>query len=124
MVQMFTDCRANNRESVRGGRDSYLTKLLPPQMKGPLPSVIALQATPSDIELLLLRSIEWTTFEDGMYDTALEQATVILYVDRVVECQSLEVSLMNRDTRVAWLGDYKGLMDQAYDAVVKLLTSD
>ncbi|KAG2740469.1 hypothetical protein P692DRAFT_20812555 [Suillus brevipes Sb2] len=49
-----------------------------PQMKGPLPSVIALQASPSDIELLLLRSIEWTTFEDGTYDTALEQATVIL----------------------------------------------
>ncbi|KAG1856995.1 nuclear pore protein 84/107 [Suillus subalutaceus] len=142
-----------------------------PQMKGPLPSVIALQATASDIELLLLRSIEWTTFEDGTYDTALEQATVILRyflgagrvslakslvemlprelasidqpeerateylhyrqfftiwdsLDRVVECQSLEVSIMNRDTRAAWLSDYKGLMDQAYDAVVKLLTSD
>lgn len=142
-----------------------------PQMKGPLPSVIALQATPSDTELLLLRSIEWTTFEDGTYDTALEQATVILRyflgagrvslaknlvemlprelasidqpeerateylhyrqfftiwdsLDRVVECQSLEVSIMNRDTRVAWLSDYKGLIDQAYDAVVKLLTSD
>ncbi|KAG2120267.1 107-domain-containing protein [Suillus clintonianus] len=40
--------------------------------------VIPLQATPSDIELLLLRSIEWTTFEDGMHDTALEQVTVIL----------------------------------------------
>jgi len=49
-----------------------------PQMKGPLPSVIALQATPSDVELLLLRSIEWTMFEDGTYDTALEQAIVIL----------------------------------------------
>jgi nuclear pore complex protein Nup107 len=45
-------------------------------------------------------------------------------LDRVVECQSLEVSIMNRDTRAAWLSDYKGLMDQAYDAVVKLLTSD
>ncbi|KAG1769940.1 hypothetical protein EV702DRAFT_676575 [Suillus placidus] len=31
-----------------------------------------------DIQLLPLRSIEWTTFEDGTYDTALEQATVIL----------------------------------------------
>jgi nuclear pore complex protein Nup107 len=31
---------------------------------------------------------------------------------------------MNRDTRAAWLSDYKGLIDQAYDAVVKLLTSD
>ncbi|KAJ8594203.1 hypothetical protein M405DRAFT_760907 [Rhizopogon salebrosus TDB-379] len=142
-----------------------------PQLKGPLPSVIALQGNPSDIELLLLRSIEWTTFEDGTYDTALEQATVILryflgtgrvllaknllemlprelasidhpeerateylhyrqfftiweILDRVVGCQSLEVSTMNRDTRAAWLSDYKGLMDQAYDAVVKLLTSD
>ncbi|KAG2081066.1 hypothetical protein BD769DRAFT_1734392 [Suillus cothurnatus] len=47
-------------------------------MKGPLPSVIALQATPSDVELLLLRSIEWMMFEDGTYDTALEQAIVIL----------------------------------------------
>ncbi|KAG1769091.1 nuclear pore protein 84/107 [Suillus placidus] len=142
-----------------------------PQMKGPLPSVIALQATPSDVELLLLRSIEWTTFEDGTHDTALEQATVILRyflgagrvslaknlvemlprelasidqpeerateylhyrqffaiwdsLDRVVECQSLKVSIMNRDTRAAWLSDYTGLIDHAYDAVVKLLTSD
>ncbi|KAG2346195.1 hypothetical protein BDR05DRAFT_959792 [Suillus weaverae] len=131
-----------------------------PKMKGPLPSVIALQATPSD-----------TTFEDGTHDTALEQATVILRyflgagrvslaknlvemlprelasidqpeerateylhyrqfftiwdsLDRVVECQSLEVSIMNRDTRAAWLSDYTGLMDQAYDVIVKLLTSD
>lgn len=45
-------------------------------------------------------------------------------LDRVVKCQSLEVSIMNRDTRAAWLSDYKGLIDQAYDAVVKLLTSD
>ncbi|KAG1763900.1 107-domain-containing protein [Suillus placidus] len=143
-----------------------------PQMKGPLPSVIALQGTPSDVELLLLRSIKWTTFEDGTYGTVLEQATVILWhfldagrvslaknlvemlpreldsIDqpeervaeyfhyrqfftiwdsldrRVVECQSLEVSIMNRDNRAAWLSDYKGLIDQAYDAVVKLLTSD
>ncbi|KAG1841563.1 hypothetical protein DFJ58DRAFT_718154 [Suillus subalutaceus] len=123
--------------------EHYLQLL--PQMKGLLPSVIALQATPSDIELLLLRFIEWTTFEDGSYDTALGQATDILRyflgagrvslsknlfftiwdsLDRVVECQSLEVSIMNRDTRAAWLSDYKGLMDQAYDAVVKLLTSD
>ncbi|KAG2127432.1 hypothetical protein BD769DRAFT_1668078 [Suillus cothurnatus] len=50
-----------------------------PQMKGPLPSVIALQATPSDVELLLLRSIEWMMIEDGMYDTVLEQATEYLH---------------------------------------------
>ncbi|KAG1880888.1 hypothetical protein F4604DRAFT_1748551 [Suillus subluteus] len=53
-------------------------ELLPQMKGGPHPSVIALQATPSDIELLLLRPIEWTTFEDGTYYTALEQATVIL----------------------------------------------
>jgi nuclear pore complex protein Nup107 len=67
-----------------------------PQMKGPLPSVIALQASPSDIELLLLRSIEWTTFEDGTYDTALEQATVILryFLGRLLSrlyCHSLSL---------------------------------
>jgi nuclear pore complex protein Nup107 len=42
-----------------------------PKMKGPPPSVIALQASPSDIELLLLHSIEWTTFEDETYDSLL-----------------------------------------------------
>ncbi|KAG1769094.1 hypothetical protein EV702DRAFT_1143159 [Suillus placidus] len=32
---------------------------------------------------------------------------------------------MNRDTRAAWLSDCQGLIDHAYDAVVKLLiTSD
>ncbi|KAH7921000.1 nuclear pore protein 84/107 [Leucogyrophana mollusca] len=145
-------------------------ELVPP-LKGPLPSIIALQPSPSDVELLLLRSIEWTTFVEDTYDTALEQATVILRyflgsgrvnlarsllemlprelasidepeerateylhyrqffniwetLDRVVECQSLEVSLMNKDTRVAWLNDYKGLIDQAHDSIIKLLTSD
>ncbi|KAG2115553.1 hypothetical protein BD769DRAFT_1363425 [Suillus cothurnatus] len=34
------------------------------------------------------------------------------------------MSIINRDIRATWLSDYKGLMDQAYDAVVKLLTSD
>ncbi|KAF8553085.1 hypothetical protein OG21DRAFT_1589517 [Imleria badia] len=142
-----------------------------PQLKGPLPSIIALQNPPSEVELLLLRSIEWTTFMEATYDTALEQATVILryflgsgrvalarglldmlprelasidepeerateylhyrqffnvwgLLDRVVECQSLEASLMNKDTRIAWLKDYKGLIDQAYESIVKLLTSD
>jgi nuclear pore complex protein Nup107 len=31
---------------------------------------------------------------------------------------------MNRGTRAAWLSDYKGIIDQAYNAIVKLLTSD
>jgi nuclear pore complex protein Nup107 len=62
------------------------------------------------------------------------------HLDRVVECQSSEASLMNKDTRIAWLKDYKvnqspdpsvwlmsfrqGLIDQAYESIVKLLTSD
>lgn len=52
-------------------------QLLPP-LKGALPSIIALQNPPSEVETLLLRSIEWTTFMEATYDTALEQATVIL----------------------------------------------
>ncbi|KAF9221187.1 hypothetical protein BS17DRAFT_846289 [Gyrodon lividus] len=142
-----------------------------PQLKGSLPSIIALQTPPSVEEMLLLRSIEWTTFMEATYDTALEQATVILryflssgrvalarslldmlprelasidepedrateylhyrqffnvwgLLERVIECQSLEVSLMNKDTRIAWLNDYKCLIDQAYESIVKLLTSD
>ncbi|KAG1805835.1 uncharacterized protein BJ212DRAFT_1303898 [Suillus subaureus] len=96
------------------------------QMKGLLPSVLALQAASSNIELLLLCSIQWTAFEDRMDDTVLEHATIILQdsLDRVIEYQSLEVSIMNQDTRVAWLSDYKGLLDQVYDAIIKLLTSD
>jgi nuclear pore complex protein Nup107 len=49
-----------------------------PPLKGSLPSIIALQPPPSDVENLLLRSIEWTTFLEATYDTALEQANVIL----------------------------------------------
>lgn len=51
--------------------------MLPPA-KGPLPSIIALQSPPTDAELFLLRSIEWTIFGDSTYATALEQANVIL----------------------------------------------
>ncbi|GJE90630.1 nuclear pore complex protein [Phanerochaete sordida] len=51
--------------------------VLPPA-KGALPSVIGLQAPPSDAELLLVRSIEWTTYLESTYDTALEQANVIV----------------------------------------------
>ncbi|KAG2127530.1 hypothetical protein DEU56DRAFT_820537, partial [Suillus clintonianus] len=119
----------------------------------------------ADINERRLALTPWTTSEDGIHNTALEQVTVILRyflgagsvllakilvemlprelsfidqpeqrakdylhyrqffiiqdsLDRVVECQSLEVSIMNRNTRAAWL------IDQAYDTVVKLLTSD
>jgi nuclear pore complex protein Nup107 len=64
---------------------------------------------------------------------------------RVVECQSLEVQHMNKDTRAAWLKDYmvcgvvlinipfllnydfvitQGLVDQAHEQIIKLLTSE
>lgn len=142
-----------------------------PSLRGPLPSIIAQQPPPSEMEMLLLRSIEWTTFMEATYDTALEQATVILRyflglgrvnlgrklldmlprelasindpeerateylhyrqffnildsLDRITECRALEASLMSKDTRVAWMNDYKGLLKQAYDGTVKLLTSD
>jgi nuclear pore complex protein Nup107 len=49
-----------------------------PLLRGPLPSIIALQPPPTDAEAFLLRSIEWTTFSFATYDTALEQANVIL----------------------------------------------
>ncbi|RDB21680.1 hypothetical protein Hypma_011219 [Hypsizygus marmoreus] len=145
-------------------------ELLPP-MKGPLPSIIALQPSPTDAELFLLRSIEWTTYSEVTYDTALEQANVILRyflgagrvhlaqtllgmlpselaaigepeerateylhyrqffiiwetLARIVECQALEIAHMNRETRLAWLNDYRGVIDQAYDQITKLLTSE
>ena len=37
-----------------------------------------MQPPVSDEELLLLRSIEWTTFMESTYTTALEQANIIL----------------------------------------------
>ncbi|KAG5649869.1 hypothetical protein H0H81_001706 [Sphagnurus paluster] len=142
-----------------------------PLLKGPLPSIIALQPPPSDPELFLLRSIEWTTYNDSTYATALEQANVILRyflgagrvslaqtlldmlpvelaaigepeerateylhyrqffviwetLERVVECQALEVAHMNRETRLAWMKDYRGVIDQAHDQITKLLTSE
>ena len=49
-----------------------------PILEGPLPSIIALQPPPTDAEFFLLRSIEWTIFQDTTYNTALEQANVIL----------------------------------------------
>ena len=49
-----------------------------PILEGPLPSIIALQPPPTDAEFFLLRSIEWTIFQHTTYNTALEQANVIL----------------------------------------------
>ena len=39
---------------------------------------MAAEQPPTDAEWLLVRSIEWTTFFESTYDTALEQANVIL----------------------------------------------
>ncbi|KAI0338793.1 hypothetical protein BDW22DRAFT_1362509 [Trametopsis cervina] len=142
-----------------------------PVSRGPLPLVLSQQAPPSETEQLLVRSIEWTTFMDATYDTALEQANVILRyflscgrlalaksvidllppslaslrapeeraveymhyrqffsvweaLERVGETLRLEVPQMSKDTRVAWLGDYKTLVQQAREQVTKLLTTD
>lgn len=49
-----------------------------PAPSGPLPSLTTLEPEPSTDDLLLLRSIEWTTFDEASYATALEQTNVIL----------------------------------------------
>ncbi|KAI4519168.1 hypothetical protein K525DRAFT_258749 [Schizophyllum commune Loenen D] len=49
-----------------------------PSLRGPLPPLNAPQPPPSDEELLLARSIEWTTFMDATFPSALEHANLIL----------------------------------------------
>ncbi|KAI0668046.1 nuclear pore protein 84/107 [Trametes maxima] len=142
-----------------------------PQTRGPLPFVYGLEPPPTEPEWLLVRSIEWTTFLEATYDTALEQTNVILRyflghgrvqvaksllemlppelgtlrepeeeaaeymhycqffgvwdaLARVGECEALEQPQMNKDTRAAWLDDYKTLIEQAREQVEKLLTTD
>ncbi|KAI0350765.1 hypothetical protein OH77DRAFT_1412455 [Trametes cingulata] len=149
--------------------EKAFTILLP--TKGPLPYITAMEPPPSEAEWLLVRSIEWTTFLESTYDTALEQANVILRyflghgrvqvaktvlemlppelgtlrepeeeateymhyrqffgvweaLARVAECEALEQPQMNKETRAAWLSDYKTLIEQAREQVVKLLTTD
>jgi nuclear pore complex protein Nup107 len=52
---------------------------LPSSVKGPLPDLAkAVLEPPEEAEILLVRSIEWTVVEEDTYDTALEQANVIL----------------------------------------------
>ena len=46
--------------------------------KGPLPDISEPQPPATSEEMFLFRSIEWTTFFDDSYDTALEQANVTL----------------------------------------------
>ncbi len=63
-----------------------------PALKGNLPSLIALQPPETEGELFLLRSIEWTTFLDTTYHTALEQANVILRYFLGTPCQPFSTS--------------------------------
>ena len=52
---------------------------LPSSVKGQLPNLAkAAQEPAEEAEMLLVRSIEWTVVESETYDTALEQANVIL----------------------------------------------
>jgi nuclear pore complex protein Nup107 len=52
---------------------------LPSSVKGPLPDLAKATLEPAEeAEILLVRSIEWTVVEADTYDTALEQANVIL----------------------------------------------
>lgn len=52
---------------------------LPSSVKGPLPGLAKAALEPAEeAEMLLVRSIEWTVVEADTYDTALEQANVIL----------------------------------------------
>ncbi|KAG1725448.1 hypothetical protein EDB19DRAFT_1755985 [Suillus lakei] len=93
------------------------------QMKGPLPFVVGLRATPPDIlgarRVLLAKNLaEMLLRELASVDQPGGRATEYLHyrqfftiwdsLDRVVECRSLEVSVMNRNPRAAWLSDYKG----------------
>lgn len=46
-------------------------------MKVALPSALTRETPLSDLEWLLIRSIEWTTFMQATYPEALEQANAI-----------------------------------------------
>ena len=52
---------------------------LPSSVRGQLPNLAKVAQEPAEeAEMLLVRSIEWTVVESETYDTALEQANVIL----------------------------------------------
>lgn len=140
-------------------------------LRGPLADVQDGEAQPTDPELFLVRSIEWTTFMESTYDTALEQANVILRyflatgkveiaktvlamlprelasirepeerateylhyrqlfvawdaLSQIEGCKNLESPQMAKDTRIAWLEDYKSLTNSAREQVIKLLTTE
>ncbi|OCH90763.1 nuclear pore protein 84/107 [Obba rivulosa] len=45
-------------------------------------------------------------------------------LERVVECTALEVPHMSKEARAEWLEEYKTLLEQAHEQVVKLLTTE
>ncbi|KAG6852732.1 hypothetical protein C0991_009470 [Blastosporella zonata] len=57
---------------------AFGVRIVLPRLRGRLPSIIALQPPPTVQELILLRSIEWTTYNESTFSIALEQANVIL----------------------------------------------
>ncbi|TDL18237.1 hypothetical protein BD410DRAFT_775281 [Rickenella mellea] len=66
-----------------------------PRMKVALPSVLARETPLSDMEWLLIRSIEWTTFMDATYPQALEQANAIFrYFLAMGKVQAAKVLLL------------------------------
>ncbi|KAJ2925851.1 hypothetical protein H1R20_g11243, partial [Candolleomyces eurysporus] len=142
-----------------------------PEPKGPLPSIIALPQPLGEAESFLLRSIEWTTFSEETYQTALEQTNVILRyflgvgrvqaalslldklppglanisepeerateylhyrqffviwetLERVVEQHGQHVPGMGKDEKTQWLSQYRTSIDQAFEQVTKLLTTE
>ncbi|EMD36111.1 hypothetical protein CERSUDRAFT_116015 [Gelatoporia subvermispora B] len=145
-------------------------QVLPPP-SGQLPSVIGMQPPPTDDEWLLMRSLEWTTFSEATYGTALEQANVILryflargrvqvaqtvlemlppalgtrrdpeerateymhyrqffsvwaVLARVVESASAGEQQIGKEAHAEWLEEYKTLLEQAREQIVKLLTTE
>ncbi|KZT02139.1 uncharacterized protein LAESUDRAFT_717045 [Laetiporus sulphureus 93-53] len=49
-----------------------------PRAEGSLPSAEEMAATPSDVEMMLVCAIEWTTFMESTYTFALERTNAIL----------------------------------------------
>lgn len=76
-----------------------------PAARGPVPAITSPQEPASDKEQLLVRSIEWTTFMDSTYDTALEQSVVILryFLSRCMfGFRRRHAELLSRQAVVAW----------------------
>ncbi|KAF8900838.1 nuclear pore protein 84/107 [Gymnopilus junonius] len=147
-----------------------------PKLQESLPLITERQPPPNDAEMLLLRSIEWTTFMPQTYQNALEHATVILRyflgagriqaaqnlldllppelasiddpeeiateylhyrqffliwdsISQVTEWQAQEGLMTQgpgatREAKQVWLAEYRNLIDQAHDKILRLLTTE